>query len=339
MRSPSVENASYIYIHIYIYRIVTRHKNIEQELINDIARANGSSSSAHACSAYASTGDLDSKNLRRSLNRKFLKGTKWPQLYTQNVRLWDPQTEEEIIGPLSFLLPHELIDTLLAHSDVDAMLSTEMMDAESKAHLNQCEQKAGCKLLGIGLWGDAIPCQWDRNQSVETVVINLPGLPKECGQMRLPVTALPKDRVGPNTWNDVFEIIKESFVALGIGRMWTTRADGTPFGDGDAQRKRRSGSKIKCRAALVEIRGDWDFLAKVFKFPSWSNKKGCCWMCECTPDQVVCDYMMQRKPPQEGGEHAAPNAGRRLIVTRGDGGASMRLLTRSRRFQYFRAIV
>ena len=310
----------YIYISVY-YEIVTSHKHIAQEMIDDIARANGSSpSGTHACSGLTSGGDLDSKNLRRRLNRKLLKGTMWPQLYTQNVRLWDPKAEKEFEGPLSFLLPHELVDTLLDHSDVDAMLSTARMDAESKAHLAQCEQKAGSKLLGLGIWGDGVPCQWDRSESVEAVVLNLPGLSKEFGHMRLPITALPKCAIGPNTWHDVFTIIKESFVALAVGVSWTTRADGTAFGAGDFKRKRRSGKKLRCRAALVEIRGDWDFLHKVFNFPSWRNKAGCCWMCKCTPDQVACDYIYGTPLlARSGGMPLLARSGAKLLHARGEG--------------------
>ena len=40
------------------------------------------------------------------------------------------------------------------------------------------------------------------------------------------------------------------------------------------------------QSVLVEVRGDWKFFGETFGFPKHNTKKGCCWLCECTPAQV-----------------------------------------------------
>ena len=145
-----------------------------QELMNDIADASAASNQRlGAANEQTLLGELRRglncngkriKNVRRSLDNRLLKNTKWPGLYYQDVRCWCPQDDVEKKMPLAFILPHEVIGALVKYSDIDALLGTVSMDPLSKAHLSKCEAEAGCKLLGIGLWGDGVPCQWDRNE-------------------------------------------------------------------------------------------------------------------------------------------------------------------------------
>ena len=64
---------------------------------------------------------------------------------------------------------HEVVAVLLKHGFRDKLLSTENMDPLSLAHLLHCESEAGCKLQGLGLWGDGAPTQWDRNETKDMI--------------------------------------------------------------------------------------------------------------------------------------------------------------------------
>ena len=76
-----------------------------------------------------------------------------------------------------------------------------------KEHLRYCEERAGATLLGLGLWGDGVPCNWDRTESVETLSLNLPGQKGRFQAMRLPIFALSKKQMIEETWEDVFELV------------------------------------------------------------------------------------------------------------------------------------
>ena len=236
--------------------------------------------------------DIPTRNSRRDLRRKLQSGSTWPSLYITDVRCWDAKEACETRQPLAFLLPHEIIGAIAKHADFDELMSTVAMDPQSKKHLQKCQVEAGCEVLGVGIWGDAIPCQWDRDESVECVSMNFPGLGEEWKDVRVPITAIPHALLSTNTWHDVQEVIKDSLVAAALGRYWDERPDGQPWIGkgckeiGDVQRKKLAGKAIGVCAALVEVRGDWKFFKEVFHFPGWRELRGCCWICGCTPDQV-----------------------------------------------------
>lgn len=225
-------------------------------------------------------------NLRRSMKRNLLKSVKWPKLYVQDVRCWDPKTEKEELMPLAFILPQEILSLVAEKSDPEVLMSTERMDPLSKAHLQKCEAAAGEKLLGMGIWGDGVPCQWDRTESVDVLSFNLPGLGGAWKNLRIPITALPHAFVGEHTWHDIMKVVQECLVACATGIHWTRRPDEQPWRQGDSYHAKRAGKPIGVRAALVEVRGDWKFYKEVFHFPTWNEKAGCCWTCTCTPSQV-----------------------------------------------------
>ena len=232
-------------------------------------------------------------NIGRNMVRTMLKSTQWPGLYVQDVRCWCPKADAEKSMPLAFLLPHEVIGAIVSASDLQTLLSTVSMDPLSHAHLTKCEAEAGCKLLGLGIWGDGVPCQWDRNESVDVLSLNLPGVGDSYENLIIPITALPHGMLSTNTWDDILAVVKRSLVALAVGRYWNRRADGhedwrtdKAAHASDAKRAKLANKSIGLRAALVEVRGDWKFFKDVFRFPAWNEKAGCCWICPCIPDQV-----------------------------------------------------
>jgi hypothetical protein len=168
------------------------------------------------------------------------------------------------------------------------------MDPKTLAHLQFCEEQAGEQLLGLGIWGDEVPCNWDRSESVAVLGMNMPGLTGDFAKLRLPLTAVPHKQVGENTWDDIFGVISWSLTLLATGSPCVERHDKKDWLPSDRVKKKRNPGRststsqsIEQRCALVEVRMDWPFLCKVFGFPAHNTKAGCCWVCRCTLAQVI----------------------------------------------------
>jgi len=135
------------------------------------------------------------------------------------------------------------------------------MCAETLQHMAQaCRELRHERLCGIGLWGDAMPCNWDRSQSVMAFVISFPGLTDQWSVLRLPVLVIMKHHmVAHKTVDDVCEVLRWSFVALACGEFPTSRHDGGNWSPEDSQRSRKAGMSLGTRGVLAEVRGDWLF--------------------------------------------------------------------------------
>jgi len=262
-----------------------------QELVNDACEAGVTEFRQHYRKAKAKTkgkGKKRNTNVSRSIRRSFLKGTQWPNAYYAQVRVLSKSTRVEEQQWLAFSLPHEYIAALFRHGNSDVLMGTQNLDKLTQEHLTHCELQAGAKLLPVGLWADGVPCSWDRNETIETVSINLPGLSDEFKALRLPVTGLSKRQVIPATWDDIFDVVSWSFLNAATGRYPDKRHDGTDFtSESDRQRRAKvAGQSMAYKACLAEVRGDWDLFANVFHFPRWRQKSGCCWKCDIKPDEV-----------------------------------------------------
>ena len=231
------------------------------------------------------------KNIARDLTRRLLQNTRWPKPYICGARVWDTKAAEGKMEPkMSVLLPHEVVAKLLESGDSSVLLQREGMDKSTLQHLLHCEDQLKTKLLGVGLWGDGVPCNWDRSDSLELLSLNFPGLPttSEFKALRIPLTGLAKKHVaGKDTYDDLMKIIVWSLEALASGRWPRARHDGSPWqAGGDAVRAKMAGKPLGLRGCLVEVRGDWAFYKLVFSFPQWNEKAGMCWRCTCTPAQL-----------------------------------------------------
>ena len=113
-------------------------------------------------------------NVRPSMVRNLLKATKLRK-HVQDICCWNPKTEQEELMPLAFILPEEILSMMAATSEREVLMSTDNMDPLPRAHLAKCKASAGVDLLGIGIWGDGVPCQWDHTESADGVSFNLPG--------------------------------------------------------------------------------------------------------------------------------------------------------------------
>ena len=186
-----------------------------------------------------------------------------------------------------FLLPHEVLAVMHRVGDEDKLYDRAGYDPLTLQHLLKCEASAGCQLLGVGLWGDGAPCNWDRSETMEVLSWNLPGQAQHWKNMRIPITSMSKKHVAAtSTYDDIFAVLSWSFECLAIGKYPHHRHDGRAWLQSDAARRRSASSDLPLKAALVEVRGDWKFYKEVFNFPAWNERAGICWLCTCTPQHL-----------------------------------------------------
>lgn len=194
-------------------------------------------------------------------------------------------TNGETRAAMAFTLPHEVIDVLCKLGNADVILCNAGLDPCSQAHLQDCQRKAQCDLVALGLWCDGVPCNYDRTDTMAVVSINLPGQTGQYKPLRIPLVAFSRKDLSPNTFDDIMAVIAWSLRCLAAGVKPSARHDGSAWRQSGRKRKMAHG-KLPLRAALVEVRGDWVMFAEVFKFPHFDLKTGCCWLCHTTPAQA-----------------------------------------------------
>ena len=231
-------------------------------------------------------------NTARRLRGRFMQKSTWMPDYVATIRTWNPKTHKVVPEKVPMQLLHEVVTVLHKHGFLAPLLAKDNLDPLTLEHLLHCEKDAGCELLGIGLWGDGAPTQWDRNETIDVLSVSFPGLQGEFKGLRVPLVVLPHSRVCSETWDDVFEIIKWSLIVLATGRWPTCRHDGSDWNDTDKCRKT---ARPFPRGALCEVRQDWKFATEVFGFPAHNTAEGNCWACKCTPEKVpggVCKALL-----------------------------------------------
>ena len=227
------------------------------------------------------------KHAARCLRSKWLKKkTTWYDDYLAEVPCWNPRKNEVCNEVVAFHLPHEAVAVLAHYANTEALYSKSGFDPRSLQHLLSVEEKCGAELIGLGLWGDEAPTQWNRETSIAVITMSLPGLDPKTGyaRLRVPIVALPVSRCCEETFMTVFEIISWSLECLIMGQWPTARHDRTAFNASDACRQ--APTKKLPRAVLVEVRQDWVWAYKIFKLSTHNLLDGICWACNCTPDTV-----------------------------------------------------
>ena len=232
------------------------------------------------------------KNQARDMSRHKLKHNKWPSYYYFNCRVKDRRTAKEVTTKLPMFLPLDVLEMLWELGVPDVLLSEDNIDSAGKSHMSWMRQQLEVEqLLGWGLHGDGIPCNYDRTESVIMISLNLPGLTGKNGRMRIPLFILPDYAVSGHTFDDVNAIIAWSMRHLVAGSRPCCRHDGTPWGKEDVKRQKKNNDTLKFRACLVQVRGDWDWMGKCFHLPFHSVKEGCCWLCRCKRRQVRLNFL------------------------------------------------
>lgn len=259
-----------------------------QSLFDDAASAD-----VRSCKSLAAAGNSGRipKNMSRDLTRKLLKGSQWPKPYVASVRTWNEKTEQEVISQIPILLPHEVVWRMLEDGPTaDFLLQHQALGTQDMSHLRGVCEELGIdssRALGVSLWGDGVPYNYDRSASLDVFSLSLPGLADGRFQnMRIPLFALDHKHVLKGaTFDDLMRVLAWSFTHLASGVYPAVRHDGVQFDPKkDRARLKTAGSWVHHCGVLVECRGDWKQLKDVFRFPQFNEKAGMCWLCSCTPE-------------------------------------------------------
>jgi hypothetical protein len=106
----------------------------------------------------------------------------------------------------------------------------------------------------------------------------------ELRSKRQPLFVLRKTRLcqcgcqGYHTIQEIMAVVAWSCRCLAAGASPSNRHDGTPWSSDDQVARLPSGQPLR-RAALLQMRGDWEWLEQCFRFRS-VNSESFCWMCE-----------------------------------------------------------
>lgn len=225
------------------------------------------------------------KHASRNLLQQMVKGSKWPSLYVAQVEAYSAKTQKPVNMKVNFLLPHEIIFMMANKmTNHDALYNVQGMAEISKENLSRaCQELGEERLLGLGLWGDGVPCNYDRSQSMEMLCWSLPGLVNTFGLMRVPFTCINKKFFLKNkTWDSILLIMTWSLMVLASGVMPEFGHDGQRL---TGKRAKWAGKPVP-KTICVEIRSDWAFLKQCFRFPAHNEKAGICWMCTATPKDL-----------------------------------------------------
>jgi len=226
------------------------------------------------------------KNLARDITRRKLRGSKWPDYYWFDCRVWDRKQDKEVRKSICIFLIHEILETIWKLGLAEVLLGTDNYDQLSKEHMQWMREQLGVEeLWGFGIHGDGVPCNYDRTESVVVISINLPGLKGKNGRMRIPLVVLPDHAISDNTLDDIMEVFAWSMRHALSGTKPEARHDNFGWKASDHKRKNSHGA-LGFQACMVQNRADWDWLTKCYHFPGHGTKSGFCWLCNCRRNQV-----------------------------------------------------
>jgi hypothetical protein len=228
------------------------------------------------------------KNASRNLRRSIRKNDKWPDPYWFDARVWDRTKDEEVIKKICILLPSEMLEAIWDNGLKEVLLGTDHYDKLTKDHHAWMKQQLNVQeLLGFGLHGDGVPCNYDRSESVMPTSINLPGLTGRNGRMRIPLCILPDHCISDNTFDDIYEAFAWDMRSLLCGVRHECRHDASPWDkDKDKKRSKLHGGR-DFRSCLVQVRSDWEWLTKCYHFPGHRSNDEMCWLCSIKRNQVL----------------------------------------------------
>ena len=226
-----------------------------------------------------------SKNAARTWQRWMRKNHTWPDLYWAEIPLKNPSNKEVASYKLPFLLPHEWVSDYLHQPGAFQEAQPEegsYLDKECRRVCAAWHRQAR-SMVPLGLHGDGVPVQGRLQQStVDFVTINLLAS-KAFASTRVPVTCLEtKWNAGAVTIRAIQQVIAWSLKQLGEGKYPSSRHDG---GSLDKARAKLAGQDMPSHAALVQMRGDWDWNCKWFGAPNFSENSGMCWLCKAKPEE------------------------------------------------------
>ena len=186
------------------------------------------------------------KNLARDMKRKMLKNCLWFNEYIALIPCYNPETQAEEMKKIPFLLPHEIHFVFSKRSEKKDLLQTGGMCELSKKHLANMQMQFQVReAIGLGLWIDGTPYNYDRSQTLECISLNFPGLLPPNGTLRIPLCCIPKHWcIKGVTLSKMLGILSWSFIHLANCTWPSARHDGSFWHPGDKKRSTFNGKAL-----------------------------------------------------------------------------------------------
>ena len=202
-------------------------------------------------------------------------------------------------GNFSAFLPHEIVHEMvlqnglanlcLSHDELDSPVGVGSMVKKWAAHMDVQYHGDSTEVVGVGIHGDGVAYTTSIRpggaKGILVVSMNIVTTQDDrIKNRRQPLFVMKKSRActcgcnGYHTTQAIFAIIAWSLQILAAGRSPSCRHDGSPWTSDD--RKHRLSSSIPIAiAALIQIRGDWEFFESAFHVRSIGSDLFC-WMCQ-----------------------------------------------------------
>lgn len=227
------------------------------------------------------------KNAARTLDRFLRKNHNWTDLYWTKIpmKMLGKKSNDLQSHWMPFLLPHDWLPAYLLQPGAWEEGVPEKGTYLAKETTEACRAWGNPEgsMLPLGLHGDGVPVQGRLNQStLDFWTVNLPGSPK-FKTLRIPICCLDTRMIAWETIDSICKVLLWSFQCLGEGKFPTARHDGSPWLKSDKNRQLWGGSSMPGKAAIVQIRSDWDWNCKYFHAGQWNEKAGMCWLCSAQP--------------------------------------------------------
>ena len=229
--------------------------------------------------ARAGAGGKFPGNLARDIMRAVRKGVKWPSPYWVSVPIKDKDCTMSLES-VPVLLPHETFNFILEHTP-DERHPSFLASRDSFLRPLVAEWAAEMEVdpdlvCPLGLHGDGVPFAAKMRDTLEQLSWNF--CTNHSGS-RILFAGLPKSCVGEGTVDDLLRVWSWSMRCLALGESPKSRHDGSEWKrPADSTRAGLGGHRMKYRVALLQLRADWDWLKKIYNFPSWATT-GICWRC------------------------------------------------------------
>ena len=168
-----------------------------------------------------------SQQANRNLLKRSLKHSQWPPVYVHEIRVFDPKNQVECLAKVAFMLPHEILFTLGEFNTAETLTVLSSATGSVRRHCLEAQRQWGKPVAASGLWSDGTPFNWERNKSLELLLINFPGLDST---WRFPIAAIPHEHLSKHaTLEDIFSLVAWSFQQCAVGKMPSQRHDGSPW--------------------------------------------------------------------------------------------------------------
>ena len=99
--------------------------------------------------------------------RRKLRASKWPDPYIFDCRILDRKTQKEKSVPLAMHLIHEILKVIWDLGLAEELLKEDGLDTTGKRHMAWMREHLHVEqLMGFGIHGDGVPCNYDRSEAV-----------------------------------------------------------------------------------------------------------------------------------------------------------------------------